>query len=60
MQNKLVVDKEFKQLIPPLLEDEYQQLEQNILAKGKCLNPVILWSGIIVDGHNCFYICMEH
>ena len=60
MANKLAVDKEFKQLIPPLLEEEYRQLEQNILAKGKCLNPIILWDGIIVDGHNRFYICMAH
>jgi len=60
MTNKLAVDKEFKQLIPPLLEEEYRQLEQNILAKGKCLNPIILWDGIIVDGHNRFYICMTH
>ena len=60
MTHKLEVDKEFMRLIPPLLEEEYRQLEQNILAKGKLLNPIILWDGIIVDGHNRFYICMAH
>jgi len=60
MENRLVVDKEFMRLIPPLLEEEYKQLEQNILAEGKLLNPIILWDGIIVDGHNRFYICMKH
>jgi len=60
LKNRLAIDKEFKELIPPLLEEEYRQLEQNILAKGKCLNPIILWDGIIVDGHNRFYICIEH
>jgi len=40
MENKLTVDKEFMQLIPPLLEEEYRQLEQNILAKGKLLKSL--------------------
>jgi len=43
-----LVDREFMRLIPPLLEEEYRQLEQNILAKGKLLNPIITWNGIIV------------
>jgi len=60
MTHKLMVDKEFMRLIPPLLEEEYRQLEQNILAKGKLLNPILLWDGKIVDGHNRFYICMAH
>ena len=60
MTNRLAVDKEFMQLIPPLLDEEYKQLEQNILAKGKCLNAILLWDGMIVDGHNRFYICMKH
>jgi len=60
MTNKLTVDKEFMQLIPPLQEEEYQQLKQNILSKRKCLNAIILWDGTIIDGHNRFYICIEH
>ena len=60
MTHKLIVDKDFMRLIPPLLEEEYKQLEKNVLAKGKLLNPILLWDGIIVDGHNRFYICMEH
>ena len=60
MTHKLIVDKDFMRLIPPLLEEEYNQLEKNVLAKGKLLNPILLWDGIIVDGHNRFYICMEH
>ena len=60
MVHNLTIDKEFMKLIPPLLEEEYRQLEKNILAKGKLINPIILWDGIIVDGHNRFYICMQH
>jgi len=43
MTHKLEVDKEFMRLIPPLLEQEYKQLEQNILDKGKLLNQIILF-----------------
>jgi len=58
--SNLQIDQEFKNLIPPLLEDEYRQLEQNILTKRKCENAIILWDGRIIDGHNRFYICAEH
>ena len=54
------VDPGFKSLIPPPLEDERAQLEQNILADGKCIDAIILWDGLIVDGHNRFEICMKH
>ena len=54
------IDQEFKELIPPLLEEEYQQLKQNIITANKCKNAIMLWNGIIIDGHNRFYICVEH
>jgi len=54
------VDKEFKSLIPALTSDEREQLEQNILFKGKCHDAIVLWDGIIIDGHNRFEICVKH
>ena len=53
-------DPEFKSLIPPHSPDEREQLEQNILSCRKCYNAIILWEGIIIDGHNRFEICMKH
>jgi len=53
-------DPEFKALMPPLTEEEYQQLEQNILSKRKCHDAILLWNGIIVDGYNRFSICAAH
>ena len=50
---------EFKALIPPLSQDEYNQLEQNILANG-CRDPIVLWRDIIIDGHNRHEICTKH
>jgi len=55
-----IIDLEFKALIPPLLPEEWEQLEQNIVLSRKCYDPIILWEGIIIDGHNRFEICMKH
>jgi len=54
------IDPEFKGLIPPLQEDERMQLEQNILSAQKCHDAIVLWNGIILDGHNRFEICEKH
>ena len=54
------IDPEFKSLIPPLTADEREQLEQNILQSRKCLDAIILWEGIIIDGHNRYAICAKH
>jgi ParB-like chromosome segregation protein Spo0J len=50
----------FKDLIPPLNESEFHQLEQNILAEGSLQNPIKTWRGYIVDGHNRYAICKKH
>ena len=56
---KLIVDPEFKGLIRPLTTSEREQLEANLLADG-CLDSIIVWDGIIVDGHNRYEICTKH
>lgn len=53
---QLTIDREFRDLIRPLMKDEYRHLEQNLLADG-CREPITVWKGIIVDGHNRFEIC---
>lgn len=50
------IDKEFKNLIPPLSAEELKQLEENILQDG-CRDPLVTWNGILLDGHNRFEIC---
>jgi len=54
------IDPNFKNLIPPLGQEESEQLEQNILESRKCYDPIILWEGVIIDGHNRFEICMKN
>ena len=47
---------EFKALIPPLSNEKHQQLEANIIADG-CRDPLVLWNGTLIDGHNRYEIC---
>ena len=56
----LQIDPEFESRIPPLTETEYRQLEENILAEGVVLMPLIVWGDVIVDGHNRYRIARAH
>lgn len=53
------IDEEFRTLIPPLTDDEFQRLEKSILAEG-VREPIITWDGTIIDGHNRYRICQKH
>ena len=55
----LTIDPEFRDLIPPLNDDELAMLEESIIANG-CESPLIVWNGVIVDGHNRHAICQKH
>ena len=56
---KLRIDLEFQNLISPLSEKEYAMLEHNIIKDG-CREPISIWDGVILDGHNRYKICLQH
>lgn len=56
----LKVDKEFQEKIPPLTEAEFEQLKENILSDGEVYEPIAVWNGVIVDGHNRWKIILGH
>ena len=56
----LKIDPEFQSQIPPLTDDEFKQLEENILKEGKLLSPLIVWNNTLVDGHNRYIILQKH
>lgn len=56
----LTIDAEFQGKIPPLTEAEFQQLKENILEAGEVYEPIVVWNGVIVDGHNRWKIVQEH
>lgn len=53
------IEKEFKELIPKLREEEYKQLEENILKEG-IRDKLVTWQGILIDGHNRYSIAEKH
>jgi N6-adenosine-specific RNA methylase IME4 len=53
------INQEFKNLIPPLSEDEYNQLEQNCIAEG-IRDSLVTWQGTLIDGHNRYEIATKH
>ena len=55
----LTIDTEFRDLIPPLTDEERNMLEASILKEG-CETPLTIWNGVIVDGHNRYEICQVH
>lgn len=58
---ELKIDPELKDLLPPLTDEEYKQLEKNIIDNGFDRNfPIMEWHGYIADGHNRYSICKKH
>lgn len=56
---EIKIDDEFRALIPPLTTDERAQLEENLTHDG-CRDPLVVWRGLLVDGHNRFEICRKN
>ena len=46
---EFIIDSEFQSQIPALTDEEFQQLEENILSEGEVLSPLIVWGNILVD-----------
>lgn len=58
------IEKQFQELLPPLTDEEFRQLEENILRDG-IRDPLVVWktpSGneVLVDGHNRLRIAEKH
>jgi len=56
---EIIIDEEFQRLFPLLDEQQFCSLEEDILTYG-CMNPLVLWDGILIDGHNRYNIVTKH
>lgn len=56
----LIINPEFRDKIPPLSDDEYKKLEENILADGEVREPLVVWNDTIIDGHHRRKIIQKH
>jgi len=58
---KLKIDPELKELLPPLTESEFEQLEANILTSPERV-AVVVWKEkeVLLDGHNRYAVCRKN
>ena len=56
---EIIIDEEFRFLLPQLDEETFRLLEENILEYG-CRDPLVLWDGVLIDGYNRYRICKHH
>lgn len=56
---ELRINPEFRELIHPLSEIEFKQLEKNILGEG-IRDPLCVWEGTLIDGHHRYQIAQKH
>lgn len=65
---EIVVDDEFKNLIPPLAEAELEHLHTSLERRGGARDPIVVWRkhkqpadepSIVLDGHNRLAWCLE-
>ncbi len=52
----ILIDNDFQALIPAPSPEELMQLESNLKQYG-CRDPLVLWQGTLLDGHNRYAIC---
>lgn len=55
---EITINPEFEKLIPNLSITELSLLETNLEEEG-CRQPLVIWNGILVDGHNRYRLCKE-
>lgn len=57
----IAIDREFKNLIPAISDEERKQLEANIVEHGGARDPLVVWRDgdrdVLIDGHNRYEIC---
>ena len=57
----IVVDHEFRRLLPPHTQAERAELEQQLQSDGICLQPLVVWNGpnLLLDGHKRLEYCIR-
>ena len=59
MNEPVIIDEEFKNLLPPLSDEERERLKKLCLRDG-IEDPLKVWNGILIDGHNRYEISEEY
>ena len=62
MDRFLQLNPAFAAVLPKLTDEEFAQLESNLLRDGRCLEDIVAWSrdGSILDGYHRYELCLRH
>lgn len=55
----ITIDPEFQSLVFPLNQEEKELLKKSLLREG-CRDALVVWNGVILDGHHRYEICKRH
>lgn len=55
-KKEIIIDEDIKNRLSPINETEYEYLKQSLIKDG-CLESLILWGDILIDGHVRYEIC---
>ena len=58
MEN-IIIDEEFRSLLPALDKVTFALLEENLLENG-IRDPLVLWNNILIDGYNRYSLSKKH
>lgn len=59
MNKTLYIDPELQAWIDPLSPAELAGLEASLLEEG-CRDPLVVWAGLLLDGHHRYTLCTKH
>ena len=59
MNTEIIIDDEFRYFFPALDKETNVWLEESLLQYG-CQHPLVLWNGILIDGHHRYEIIRKH
>jgi hypothetical protein len=55
----IIINEELQSYIDPLTASEYAVLERSLQTEG-CRDALVLWRGVLIDGHHRHAICSKH
>lgn len=56
---ELIIDEDIRDRLPKISEVEYENLKQSLIKYG-CIESLIIWNNILIDGHIRYEICKEY
>lgn len=55
----LKINEEFRDLIPPLEDLDFKELERSVLSEG-IREPILVWNNTIIDGHHRYELAKKY